>query len=74
VASWNSFLWPLLVAQSRDLYTVPLALNSLRIYGQEAQSHNLQMAGTVLGVIPAIIVFASLQRYFVRGIAITGLK
>jgi len=74
IGSWNAFLWPLLVIQSRKLYTVPLALNSLRTYGMEAQFHNLQMAGTAVSVIPALLVFVALQRYFVRGIALTGLK
>ncbi len=74
VGSWNSFLWPLLVAQSTDLYTVPLALNSLRTYGAEERVMNLRMAGTVLSVIPTVLVFAWLQRFFTRGIALTGLK
>ena len=74
ISSWNAFLWPLLVAQSRELFTVPLALNSLRTYGMEAQFHNLQMAGTAVSVMPALLVFVALQRYFVRGIALTGLK
>jgi multiple sugar transport system permease protein len=74
ISVWNSFLWPLLIAQSPDLYTVPLALNSLRTYGMEAQVLNLQMAGTVASVIPTLIVFIFLQRYFTQGIALTGLK
>ena len=48
ISVWNSFLWPMLIVQTPDLYTVPLALNSLRTYGMEAQVLNLQMAGTVL--------------------------
>jgi len=74
VGSWNAFLWPLLVVQSRELFTVPLALNSLRTYGMEAKFLNLQMAGTAVSVIPALAVFVALQRYFVQGIALTGLK
>jgi multiple sugar transport system permease protein len=74
ISVWNSFLWPLLIAQSPDLYTVPLALNNLRTFGMEAQVLNLQMAGTVASVIPTLIVFVFLQRYFTQGIALTGLK
>lgn len=74
ISVWNSFLWPLLIAQSPDLYTVPLALNNLRTYGMEAQVLNLQMAGTVASVIPTLIVFIFLQRNFTQGIALTGLK
>ncbi len=71
---WNSFLWPLLIVQTKDLYTIPLALNNLRTFGMEQQSLTLQMAGTVLGVLPTLCVFVFLQRYFTRGIALTGLK
>lgn len=74
ISVWNSFLWPLLVAQSSELYTVPLALNNLRTFGMESQVLNLQMAGTVASVIPTLIVFVFLQRYFTQGIALTGLK
>lgn len=74
VGVWNSFLWPLLVVQSKDMYTIPLALNNLRTFGMEQQSLTLQMAGTVLGVLPTLVVFVFLQRYFTRGIALTGLK
>ena len=74
ISVWNSFLWPLLIAQSPELYTVPLALNNLRTYGMEAQVLNLQMAGTVASVIPTLVVFIFLQRYFTQGIALTGLK
>ena len=74
ISVWNSFLWPLLVAQSPELYTVPLALNNLRTFGMEAQVLNLQMAGTVASVIPTLVVFVFLQRYFTQGIALTGLK
>jgi multiple sugar transport system permease protein len=74
IGVWNSFLWPLLVAQSPELYTVPLALNNLRTFGMESQVLNLQMAGTVASVIPTLVVFIFLQRYFTQGIALTGLK
>lgn len=74
ISVWNSFLWPMLIVQTPDLYTVPLALNSLRTYGMEAKVLNLQMAGTVLSVIPTLAIFAFLQRYFTQGIALTGLK
>lgn len=74
ISVWNSFLWPMLIVQTPDLYTVPLALNSLRTYGMESKVLNLQMAGTVLSVIPTLAIFAFLQRYFTQGIALTGLK
>ncbi|MFL5758958.1 MAG: carbohydrate ABC transporter permease [Thermomicrobiales bacterium] len=74
VYQWNSFLWPLIVARSSNMWTVPVGLNSLRVYASSVQVINMQMAGSTLGVVPAIIVFLALQRYFVRGIALTGMK
>ena len=74
IGSWNSFLWPLLVVNNRDLYTVPLGLNSLRTFAAEARSLNLLVSGTVLSIIPTLFLFIFLQRYFIRGIALTGLK
>jgi multiple sugar transport system permease protein len=74
IGSWNSFLWPLLVLNNRDLMTVPIGLNSLRIFAAEARNLDLLMAGTTLSVLPTLVLFIFLQRYFIRGIALTGLK
>jgi multiple sugar transport system permease protein len=74
IGSWNNFLWPLLVINNRDLYTVPLGLNNLRTFAAEARNLNLLMAGTVLSVVPTLILFVFLQRYFIQGVALTGLK
>jgi multiple sugar transport system permease protein len=74
VFQWNSFLWPIVVARSDSMWTVPVGLNSLRVYASSAQVINMQMAGATLGIVPVVIVFLLLQRYFVRGIAMTGLK
>ena len=72
IASWNNFLWPLLVLNSRELMTLPLGINSLRsLY---ADNTNLLMAGTAVAVVPMLLVFVFLQRYFIKGIALTGLK
>ena len=74
VFQWNNFLWPLIVARSDSMWTVPVGLNSLRVYASGVQVVNMQMAGATLGVLPLIAVFLMLQRYFVRGIALTGMK
>jgi multiple sugar transport system permease protein len=74
VYQWNSFLWPLVVARSSNMWTVPVGLNSLRVYASGADVINMQMAGAALAVVPIIIVFLMLQRYFVQGIALTGMK
>jgi multiple sugar transport system permease protein len=74
VYQWNNFLWPLVVARSDSMWTVPVGLNSLRVYASSADVINMQMAGATLGVVPLIAVFLALQRYFVRGIALSGMK
>jgi multiple sugar transport system permease protein len=74
IGSWNAFLWPLLVINDRNMMTVPLGLNSLRLFAAETVNLNLMLAGTVLSVLPTLIIFVFLQRYFIRGIALTGLK
>ncbi|MCD1571481.1 carbohydrate ABC transporter permease [Agromyces mediolanus] len=73
LASWNNFLWPLVVATSEDKYTLPVAL-ALYSVGQNAAQYGLMMAGAVVVVVPVLAVFVVLQRYFVQGIALTGIK
>jgi multiple sugar transport system permease protein len=74
IGSWNAFLWPLLIINDRALQTLPLGLNNLRTFAAEARNLDLLMAGTTLSVLPSLILFVFLQRYFIRGIALTGLK
>jgi multiple sugar transport system permease protein len=73
LASWNNFLWPLVAAQSESSYTLPVAL-SLYSTGQNATDYGLLLAGSVLVILPILILFVLLQRYFIRGVATTGLK
>ena len=73
LASWNNFLWPLVVAQSADKYTLPVAL-ALYSIGENSTRYGLLMAGSVVIILPILLVFVLLQRYFVQGIAMTGLK
>jgi multiple sugar transport system permease protein len=73
LGSWNSFLWPLVVATTEDKYTLPVAL-ALYSVGQNRTDFGLLLAGAVVVVLPVLIVFLILQRHFLRGIATTGLK
>jgi multiple sugar transport system permease protein len=73
LASWNNFLWPLVVATTENRYTLPVAL-ALYSIGQNRARYDLLLAGSVVIVVPVLIVFILLQRHFVRGIATTGLK
>lgn len=74
VYQWNTFLWPLIVARDANMWTIPVGLNSLQVYASNADVINMQMAGAALAIVPVIVVFLLLQRYFVRGIALTGMK
>ena len=71
MAQWNAFLWPLIVTHGDTMRTLTVGL---RFFQDElvTQYHYL-MAGTVMSIIPILILFLALQRYFVRGIALTGM-
>lgn len=73
LTSWNNFLWPLVVAQNEERYTLPVAL-ALYSVGQNATKYGLLLAGAVVVVIPVIAIFLLLQRHIMQGIAMTGIK
>ncbi|QDB79546.1 carbohydrate ABC transporter permease [Georgenia sp. 311] len=73
LGSWNNFLWPLVVATTEDKYTLPVAL-ALYSTGQNNTDYGLLLAGAVVVVVPVLVVFLLLQRYFVQGVAMTGIK
>ncbi len=69
---WNDFLWPLIVINNPNLYTLQLGL--AQFSGSLVTDWNSLLALTVLTMVPLTIVFAVLQRYLVSGIAATGIK
>lgn len=69
---WNNFIWPLIVISSSRMRTLPLALSVLN--GQFGTSFAMVMAGAVVATTPMLIVFLAFQKYFIKGIAMTGLK
>ncbi len=73
LASWNNFLWPLVVAQNQHKYTLPVAL-SLFSTGEHATDYGLLLAGSVLVVGPMVVLFVALQRFFTQSVASTGIK
>jgi multiple sugar transport system permease protein len=73
LGSWNSFLWPLVVAQTQDHYTLPVAL-ALFSTGQNETNYGVLLAGSTVVVLPILIVFLVFQRRFIEGIATTGIK
>jgi multiple sugar transport system permease protein len=72
MASWNSFLWPLVIVNSRELMTLPLGLANL--HGQYTTQWNLVMAGTTISVIPILLIYLLAQKHIVRGFVFSGLK
>ena len=73
MASWNNYLWPSIVLRSQQNYTLPVMIASLQ--GTAGRTpYDLMMAGSVLSVIPMLIVFFALQRYFYAGITAGGVK
>jgi len=73
LTSWNNFLWPLVVAQTEEKYTLPVAL-ALYSVGQNATQYGLLLAGSVVVVLPVLAIFLVLQRHIMQGIAMTGIK
>lgn len=72
VASWESFLWPLLVVSSPDKFTLPLGL--AQFSGRFLTRVDLQMAASALTILPLLIAFLFMQRRFIEGMATAGIK
>lgn len=72
IAAWNSFLWPMIIAQDSSSYTVQVAISAFNL-SQHPAIHELFLAGAI-SVVPLLLVFVFLQRFLVRGIAETGIK
>ena len=70
--SWNEFLWPVIVTYTENMYTLPLGMASLRT--ELMTDWPLLMAGTILISLPTLAIFIIFQRYFVQGVASSGLK
>jgi multiple sugar transport system permease protein len=72
IGSWNAFLWPVIIGQSRDSQTVQVVLSSFLT----AQTINLPalFAGAAVGAAPLVIVFLLMQRYIVQGVRMSGIK
>jgi len=72
MGSWKDFLWPLLVTNRLDMRTVEVGIANFTTLYTTDWPH--QMAAAVVVMVPIIIVFLVAQKYFVRGITLTGLK
>ncbi|GGN95722.1 MULTISPECIES: carbohydrate ABC transporter permease [Haloarcula] len=72
IMTWNNFQWPLIIASDDSMYTLPVALFSVR--NQFFTEWGLVMAAAAIIVMPVILVFLSAQRYFIRGMTLSGVK
>jgi multiple sugar transport system permease protein len=59
-------MWPLIVLTDKDLYTLPVALATLS--REHVQDDEMMMAGSVVTILPVLLVFLSLQRYYIQGL------
>jgi len=72
LASWNDFLWPLLVLNKPEMLTLPPGLRTLQ--GAYTSEYGQMMAGAVIAAVPVLILYVALQRYIVQSVASTGIK
>ena len=72
LGSWNDFMWPLIVLTDGNLHTLPVALASLS--REHVQDSEMMMAGSVLTVLPVLVVFLALQKYYIRGLVVGSVK
>jgi multiple sugar transport system permease protein len=72
LGSWNDFMWPLIVLSDSGLHTLPVALSNLA--REHVQDSELMMAGSVLTVLPVLLLFLALQRYYLQGLLLGSVK
>ncbi len=72
LGNWTAFIWPLIVTNSVEMYTLPVGLSS---FGDEADVQwELIMTGAAISTIPTLVVFLVFQRFIIRGVVMAGLK
>lgn len=72
MGTWNDFLWPLIVMTDSNMYTMPVALANLM--SEHVQDTELMMAGSVITIVPVLVVFLALQKYYIKGIMMGSVK
>jgi multiple sugar transport system permease protein len=72
LTTWNDFMWPLIVLSDQRRYTLPVAMASL--VGEHALDVELMMAGAVVTVLPVLVLFLALQRYYIAGLTAGSVK
>jgi ABC-type glycerol-3-phosphate transport system permease component len=74
LASWNSFLWPQIVLQDENKYTLPMGLTGMIGVAEYETQYGVLMAGTLLAVLPVLVLFFVLQKDFIAGLASGAVK
>jgi multiple sugar transport system permease protein len=72
MGTWNDFMWPLIIMTDNMNYTLPVAIANLK--GEHLLDLELMMAGSVITILPVLILFLLFQRHYVRGIMVGGVK
>jgi len=72
LAAWNDFMWPLIVLTDNELQTLPVALAALS--REHVQDNELMMAGSVITVLPVLVLFLALQKYYIEGLLLGSVK
>lgn len=72
LGSWNGYLWPLIVLRDDQKYTLPIGLANL--VGTYRQEYGMLMAGTLISLLPIVILFLAMQREFIQGITLGSVK
>jgi multiple sugar transport system permease protein len=72
LGNWTAFIWPLIVTNSQELYTLPVGLTTFSV--EQTVEWEMVMTGAAVATIPTLIVFLIFQRYIIRGVAMAGLK
>jgi len=72
ITTWNAYIWPSIVINNDDWYTLPLKLKDLDL--QTVVQWNVRMAGSLITTVPIILAFLLLQRYYIRGITAGAIK
>ena len=72
MGTWNDFLWPLIALNDDSMYTLPVALANLM--GEHTKDPELMMAGSVITILPILILFLFLQKHYIKGIMMGSIK
>ncbi|MEL7276670.1 MAG: carbohydrate ABC transporter permease [Pseudomonadota bacterium] len=72
LGNWTAFIWPLIVTNSQEMYTIPVGLTTFSV--EQQVEWELIMTGAAISVLPTLIVFLIFQRFIIRGVVMAGLK